>query len=128
MQKKILLIEDYPHIVEVLRVRLSNAGYDVIVAFDGQEGLRLARTEKPDLIILDVMLPKMNGYKLCRLIKFDGRYKHIPIFMLTSRRRQADKELGLSTGADEYLVKPYEPHELIKLINKYLGQPNNVHG
>ncbi|MCA9730972.1 response regulator [candidate division KSB1 bacterium] len=121
MKKKILIIEDYAHIVEVLRVRLENAGYEILTAFDGQEGLRRAREEAPDLIILDVMLPKMNGYKLCRLLKFDKKYEKIPIFMLTSRRKRSDKELGEATGADEYLTKPYEPKELVRLIAQYLN-------
>lgn len=121
MKKKILIIEDYAHIVEVLRVRLENAGYEILSAFDGQEGLRCAREEQPDLIILDVMLPKMNGYKLCRLLKFDKKYQHIPIFMLTSRRKHSDRELGEKTGADEYLTKPYEPKELVRLIQHYFA-------
>ena len=121
MKKKILIIEDYAHIVEVLRVRLENAGYAILTAFDGQEGLRSAREDHPDLIILDVMLPKMNGYKLCRLLKFDKKYQDIPIFMLTSRRKHSDRELGEKTGADEYLTKPYEPKELVRLIQRYLN-------
>ncbi|KAA3618086.1 MAG: response regulator [Calditrichaeota bacterium] len=120
MKKKILIIEDYAHIVEVLRVRLENAGFEIITALDGQEGLQRAREDNPDLIILDVMLPKMNGYKLCRLLKFDKKYQKTPIFMLTSRRKNSDRELGKKTGADEYITKPYEPKELVGLINHYL--------
>ncbi len=83
MKKKILIVEDYNNIVEILTMRLNAMGYEVISAKDGQEGLTLARKEKPDLIVLDVMLPKMNGYKISRLLKFDSRYKDIPIIMLT---------------------------------------------
>ena len=122
MQKSILIIEDYPHIVEVLRIRLENAGYSVLVASDGQAGLNIAREQKPDLVILDVMLPKMNGYKVCRLLKFDAKYEQIKVFMLTSRRRQSDIDTGIETGADEYLTKPYEPKELIELIKKHIGE------
>jgi len=82
MKKKILIIEDYKNIVEVLTMRLNAMGYAVISAKDGQEGLTLARKEKPDLIVLDVTLPKINGYKISRLLKFDSRYKDIPIIML----------------------------------------------
>ena len=123
MKKTILIIEDYPNVVEVLRMRLQNAGYHVLVAFDGQEGLKLARTKQPDLIILDIMLPKMNGYKLARLLKFDAKYKHIPIFMLTSRTKPSDMQLGKQTGADEYITKPYDPIELLRLIDKHLRTP-----
>ena len=122
MKKTILLIEDYPNAVEVLKTRLENAGYRVLVAFDGSEGLKMAREKQPDLIILDILLPKMNGYKVSRLLKFDAKYKHIPIIMLTSRTRPADQELGKQTGADEYITKPYNPHQLMALIQKYVHQ------
>ncbi|RME00314.1 MAG: response regulator [Calditrichaeota bacterium] len=120
MKKTILIIEDYPNVVEVLRMRLENAGYHVLVAFDGQEGLKLAREKHPDLIILDIMLPKMNGYKLCRILKFDVKYKDIPVFMLTSRAKKSDQEMGKATGADEYIMKPYDPRELMQMIHRYL--------
>ena len=122
MAKRILIIEDYPHIVEVLKLRLEAAGYSVLVAYDGQEGLAMARRERPDLIILDVMLPKMNGYKVCRFLKFDEKYKNIPILMLTSRARQSDEEMGRQTGANEYFSKPYEPQKLMQTIRRYLGE------
>ena len=125
MPKKILIVEDYPHIVEVLRIRLEAAGYEVIAAVDGQEGLNMARSEKPDLIILDVMLPKMNGYKVCRFLKFDAKYKHIPIFLLTARGKPEDIETGKATGANEYIIKPYDPQELLALIRRYLA-PSTV--
>lgn len=94
MKKKILIIEDYNNIVEILTMRLNAMGYEVISAKDGQEGLTLARKKKPDLIVLDVMLPKMNGYKISRLLKFDSRYKDIPIIMLTSRETKRMNKLG----------------------------------
>lgn len=120
MASSVLIIEDHPHIVEVLQKRLEAAGYTVLAAFDGQEGLRIARAEKPDLIILDIMLPRMNGYKVCRLLKFDAKYRSIPIFMLTSRMKKTDEETGRATGADEYIVKPYNPRKLLSLIKSYL--------
>jgi len=123
MAKKILIVEDYPHIVDVLRIRLEAAGYQVLSAVDGQEGLNLARRETPDLIILDVMLPKINGYKVCRFLKFDAKYKNIPIFLLTARGKPEDIETGKATGADEYIVKPYDPQALLALIRRYLAQP-----
>lgn len=120
MAKKILIIEDYPNIVEILSLRLKNLGYEVLAAYDGQEGLKLARNENPDLIILDVLLPKLNGYKVCRLLKFDAKYRHIPIIMLTSRESKSHEQMGRSTGADEYVFKSDQKGTLLKHIRKYL--------
>lgn len=120
MKKKILIIEDYKNIVEILTMRLSTMGYAVISAKDGQEGLTLARKEKPDLIVLDVMLPKMNGYKISRLLKFDSRYKDIPIIMLTSRETKRDEKMGLETGADVYIYKSDRTGKLLKTIRHFL--------
>lgn len=120
MKKKILIIEDYNNIVEILTMRLNAMGYEVISAKDGQEGLTLARKKKPDLIVLDVMLPKMNGYKISRLLKFDSRYKDIPIIMLTSRETKRDEQIGLETGADEYIYKSDRTGKLLKTIRHFL--------
>jgi len=120
MNKKILIVEDYLNIVEILTIRLEGLGYTVICAHDGQEGLKLAREQMPDLIILDVLLPKMSGFKVSRLLKFDDRYKHIPIIMLTSRETKRHEQLGTETGADEYVYKSDQKGTLLKLINKYL--------
>ncbi|TDI89877.1 MAG: response regulator [Caldithrix sp.] len=120
MKKKILIIEDYNNIVEILTMRLNAMGYEVISAKDGQEGLTLARKKKPDLIVLDVMLPKMNGYKISRLLKFDSRYKDIPIIMLTSRETKRDEQIGLETGADEYVYKSDRTGKLLKTIRHFL--------
>jgi DNA-binding response OmpR family regulator len=126
MAKRILIIEDYSHVVEILKMRLEAAGFEVLTAYDGQEGLNMARTEKPDLIILDIMLPKLNGYKVCRFLKFDAKYRQIPIFMLTSRSKKSDEEIGRQTGADEYILKPYDPKKLMTLIFRYLGVPRRL--
>lgn len=120
MKKKILIIEDYNNIVEILTMRLSAMGYAVISAKDGQEGLTLARKEKPDLIVLDVTLPKMNGYKISRLLKFDSRYKDIPIIMLTLRETKLDEQIGLETGADVYIYKSDRTGKLLKTIRHFL--------
>ncbi len=120
MKKKILIIEDYNNIVEILTMRLSAMGYAVISAKDGQEGLTLARKEKPDLIVLDVTLPKMNGYKISRLLKFDSKYKDIPIIMLTARETKRDEQVGLETGADEYIYKSDRTGKLLKTIRHFL--------
>ncbi len=120
MTKKILIIEDYKNIVEILTMRLTAMGFEVLAAYDGQSGLNLARTEKPDLIILDIMLPKMSGYKVCRLLKFDAKFRHIPIIMLTSRETEEHKKIGRATGAEAYVYKSDQTGALIKLIRKYL--------
>ena len=119
MKKKILIIEDYNNIVEILTMRLSSMGYTVISANDGQEGLTLARKEKPDLIVLDVTLPKMNGYKISRLLKFDSKYKDIPIIMLTARETKLDEQIGLETGADVYIYKSDRTGKWLKTIRHF---------
>lgn len=120
MAQKILIIEDYVNIVEILKMRFESMGFEVVCATDGQQGLTLARQEMPDLIILDVLLPKMNGYKVCRLLKFDVKFKSIPIIMLTSRETKRHEQLGLETGADAYVYKSDQTGALLKLINQYL--------
>jgi len=119
-QKRILLVEDEVSLSELMKIRLEANGYKVISAFDGQEALDLARKEKPDLIILDLMLPKIDGYKVCRLLKFDSKYEKIPIIMFTARAQESDKKLGEEVGADAYIVKPFEPEILLNKIREFL--------
>lgn len=123
MKRKILIVDDYPNMVDMLSVRLKANGFDVIFSYDGVEGLQMARLQKPDLIILDVLLPRMDGFKICRLLKFDEKFRHIPIIMLTSRARDIDKKTGLDMGADAYIYKPYDSAALVQKINELL----NVH-
>ncbi len=118
---KILIVDDYPNMVDMLSVRLRAAGFDVIAAYDGMAGLQMARHENPDLVILDVLLPKMDGFKVCRMLKYDERFRHIPVIMLTSRARDVDRKMGLDMGADDYVFKPYDPAELMQRIDKLLG-------
>jgi len=119
-RKRILVVDDYPDVVKLLRIRLEAAGYEVLEAYDGQEGLKIARTHRPDLIILDILLPKIDGYKVCRFLKFDRKYRDIPVIMLTSRATECDAQLGREMGADEYVFKPYNPTELLQLVDRYL--------
>jgi DNA-binding response OmpR family regulator len=91
-----------------------------MVAFEGETALIKARGENPDLVLLDIMLPNINGYKIARLLKFDEAYKNIPIIMLTARAQKADITLGEETGADEYVTKPFVMDELVNMIRKYL--------
>ena len=119
--KKILIVDDEKDIVETLAFMLKTKGFECICAYDGEEGLSLAKSSNPDLIILDVMMPKINGYKICRLLKFDNKYKNIPIIMITARSQDEDKIIGEETGADEYITKPFEFSEVLEKINKYLA-------
>jgi len=119
-KKRILIVDDEPDLLMALKIRLTAAGFEVIMAKDGAEGLEKARKESPDLIILDLMLPKINGYKVCRFLKFDENYKKIPVIMLTARAEEDDKTLGLETGADYYMTKPFDNKELINQINKFI--------
>src|SRR4030066_1931740 len=104
--KKILIVDDEVDLVETVRFPLEIEGFDTLVSYNGEDGLNRERKEKRDLIILDLMLPKLDGYKVCRLLKFDERYKHIPILMLTAKTQEKDKILGKETGADENITKP----------------------
>ena len=118
MSKKILIIDDEPDLIKALTVRLESEGYGIETAGDGFEGLNKARTSEPDLIILDLMLPKINGFKVARLLKFDDNYKKIPIIMLTARTEEQDKELGKETVGDVYMEKPYNEEELLEAVGK----------
>lgn len=119
-KKKILIVDDEPDIVETVQFLMQSEGFETITAMDGEEALKKAKEENPDLMILDVMLPKINGYKVCRLLKFDNKYKHIPILMLTARSQEEDKIIGEETGADEYITKPFNIDELVDKIRAYL--------
>lgn len=122
--KKVLIVDDEKDIVETIKFVLESEGISCITAYDGEEALNKAKTEKPDLIILDVMLPKINGYKICRLLKFDTKYKDIPILMVTARSQEEDKLIGADTGADEYITKPFNIDDVITLVKKYLKERN----
>lgn len=119
-KKKILIVDDEPDIVETLKFLMESEGFESIIAMDGEDALKKAKEENPDIIILDVMLPKINGYKVCRLLKFDSKYKHIPILMVTARSQEEDKVIGEETGADEYITKPFDINEVIQKIYTYL--------
>ncbi len=118
--KKILIVDDERDLVETLTFRLEANDYQVISANDGQEGLDKAKREQPDLIILDLILPKMDGYKVCGLLKSDARYNKIPIIMFTARAQESDMKMGEEVGADAYVTKPFEPQTLLGKIAELL--------
>ena len=122
MAKRILIVDDEVQLVEMVKMRLEAAGYEVISAYDGQEGFDRAKKDKPDLIILDLMLPKMDGYKVCGLLKNDARYSKIPIIMFTARVQEEDLRLGKDLGAEEYVTKPFDPKILLSKIKELLAE------
>lgn len=119
-KKRILLVEDEKDMAYAVMLQLESEGYEVIAASDGKDGLDKARTKKPDLIILDLMLPKIDGYKVCRMLKFDSKYKDIPIILFTARAQDSDKKIGKDVGADAYITKPFEPKALLDKIRGLL--------
>ena len=119
--KKILIVDDETDIIEILQFVLEAEGYECITATDGEEGLKLAKEASPDLIILDVMMPKINGYKISRLLKYDSKYKNIPILMITARSQEEDRVIGEETGADEYITKPFKVDYVVEKVKNYIG-------
>ena len=120
--KKILIVDDEQDIVESLKFVLEVGGYTCYCAYNGEDGLRMAKELTPDLIILDVMMPKINGYKISRLLKYDKKYKDIPIIMVTARSQDEDKLIGEETGADEYITKPFDLDYVVQRVNEYLNK------
>ncbi len=120
-KKTILVIEDDPYINRILEVHLTSIGFDVLKAFDGEDGIAKAKEQKPDLIILDLGLPRISGEALCRELKLDDRYKHIPVIMLTAKDTDTDRVVGRVIGADVYMTKPYEIDLLEKEVKTLLG-------
>ena len=113
---RILIVDDEPDLLTVLKIGLETEGYEVLTASDGEQGLAIARQAMPDLMVLDLMLPRMDGYKVCRTLKFDERYKRIPIFILSARSGETDRRLALELGADEFHSKPYNMRELVARV------------
>lgn len=113
MKRRVLIVEDERNIVDILKFNLSKEGFDTIEALDGKEGLRLALEERPDLILLDIMLPEMDGFTVCKKIR---QTMQTPIIMLTAREEEVDKVLGLELGADDYVTKPFSPRELMARV------------
>lgn len=120
-KRRVLIVDDEPSIAKVLRKQMEVAGFDVTVAVDGLDGLTKAREAIPELIILDVMLPKMNGYEVCAALKQDEALRKIPILMLTAKSQRQDQEEGLKHGADAFLTKPFQLDELLAKARTLLG-------
>lgn len=117
MPKKILVVDDEPKIAEICQDYLRAAGFEVVIAMTGPDGLAAARREKPDLVVLDLMLPEMDGLDVCRTLR---RESNTPIIMLTARVEETDKLIGLEIGADDYITKPFSPRELVARVRVVL--------
>jgi two-component system alkaline phosphatase synthesis response regulator PhoP len=116
--RRILLVDDEPKIVQGLKPYFRQAGFEVLTAYDGKEALRMARRDQPDIIVLDLMLPGMDGLDVCRTLRQEASF--VPIVMLTARVEEADKLVGLELGADDYVVKPFSPRELVARVRAVL--------
>lgn len=116
-----LIVDDEKDTVDALTIRFKSLGYDVISASDGIAALTKAREEHPDIILLDIMLPKLDGYKICRMLKFDEKYKNIPIIMLTAKIGDEQKKLGKDVGADDYITKPFNTEDLVARVRDLLS-------
>jgi DNA-binding response OmpR family regulator len=120
MKRKILVVDDEPDAVELVEFNLKAAGYIVTTATDGEEALKKARSILPDLIVLDLMLPEVDGMEVCKILRRDAKTSGIPIVMLTAKAAEVDRILGLELGADDYVTKPFSPRELVLRIKRLL--------
>lgn len=120
MAKKILVVDDEPHIVMMLEARLRKNGFEVATAASGAEAMAQVKKDRPDLIVLDVMMPVMSGFEVCRMLKENPATKAIPVILLTAKSTERDQTLGISAGADAYVTKPYTPEELLGQIKELL--------
>jgi two-component system response regulator VicR len=114
---KVLVVEDNPNLLETLKYNLRKESYDVITATDGEQAIVVARREKPDLVVLDIMLPKMSGFEVCRILR---KEMTVPILMLTGKADETDKIVGLEIGADDYMTKPFSMRELMARVRAML--------
>jgi len=125
--KKVLLVDDDVDFCEAAKLLLDSKGYEVVLAHDGKEGLEKVRAENPDLVILDVMMPEMNGYDVCVVLKADPEFKNTPVILLTAVdqalfKTTYTKAMGLMTEADDYIAKPVEPQELVRRVEGWLNK------
>jgi len=120
---RILLVDDEPSILKMVGKRLEIEGFEVVMAVDGAEAVQKAQTEHPNLIILDLMLPKLNGYEVCTKLKQDPAYKHIPIVLFTAKTQDKDEKLGMECGANAYVRKPFRAQELLEKIRSLIAAP-----
>jgi DNA-binding response OmpR family regulator len=120
--KRILAVDDEPDILRLVSFSLSAKGFDVLEAADGTSAIEIAEREQPDLILMDVMMPALDGYEACRRLKENPSTAHIPVLMLSAKSQQAERKAGLECGAEDYVCKPFTPKDLVAQINEVLGE------
>jgi two-component system alkaline phosphatase synthesis response regulator PhoP len=120
---RVLVVDDDPGIVKLVRAYLEQAGFEVVSAHDGKKAMQIARNERPDLVVLDLMLPEMDGWDVCRALRKESE---VPIIMLTARVEESDKLIGLELGADDYVTKPFSPRELVARVRSVLRRAGGV--
>ncbi|TET43677.1 response regulator [Candidatus Aerophobetes bacterium] len=123
MTKRIVLAEDEPQIAKLVEFKLKKEGYQVTWKENGEEALEAIKRERPDLILLDIMMPVMDGYEVLRQIKEDEKLRDIPVIMLTARAQERDVVKGIDSGAEDYITKPFHPAELLVRVKRILGKP-----
>src|SRR4051812_29874067 len=122
LKQKVLVVDDEPDTVELIAFNLRNAGYSVVTAENGAEALRKARATPPDLVILDLMLPEVDGLEVCKILRADPLTSKVPVLMLTAKAAEVDRVLGLELGAKDYMTKPFSPRELVLRVRNLLTQ------
>jgi two-component system, OmpR family, alkaline phosphatase synthesis response regulator PhoP len=123
---KILVVDDEVYIVHILDFSLGMEGYEVVTALNGEEALAKAAEHRPDLVVLDIMMPKMDGYETCRRLKAEELTRNIPVILLSAKGRNVDQKMGFEAGADDYITKPFSPRKLVERINVILNQQGEV--
>lgn len=126
MDKKVLVIEDDPATLRLIGYSLQHEGYQVLTASNGLEGMRKVQDEKPDLIVLDVMLPGIDGFEICHRLRSEPATAQLPILMLSAKAQEIDRDTGLKVGANDYLAKPADPLEIVKRVEKLLAQKRHT--
>ena len=122
MTKRILAVDDEPHILKLVSFSLKSGGYEVLEASDGLSAIEVARAEKPDLVLLDVMMPACDGYEACRRLKADPQTAGIPVMMLTAKTQESERKTGEAAGAVDYIKKPFTPKDLVSQVREFLGE------
>lgn len=118
---KVLVVDDEIPIQRIVKFNLEKEGYEVFVADDGKKALESVKQNKPDIILLDVMMPELDGYEVCKILKKNAKTKNIPVIMLTARGQESDEKKGKSAGADDYITKPFSPKKLMELVKQKLA-------
>src|SRR3989338_3510951 len=119
-KKKIMIVDDEPDILKTLKMFFEGEGFEVVTASDGTEALEMIHRDQPDIVVLDIMLPKTDGYKVCRMLKFDKKYSRLPVIIFTAKAQDADERMAKEVRADAYLIKPFHPDILLAKIKELL--------